>query len=494
MQAALEWRSMKFRALILTAGVVAALPLHAAEPLPPGIPESYQNRCEKPVNPLDRQGTVQDEMSFLRQWAQETYLWNKEIPDVRMADYHSAADYFQALKTPALTASGQPKDKYHFTYPQKQYLELQQGVSLGYGITWVRNNTLPRKWLVGYVEPGSAAAAAGFRRGDQLLAIDGVDFEYSNTAELIARLNAGLAPKAEGEQHTLRMGRGLVRRTRVLQSAKVTANPVGKVQVIETAAGKVGYMLFSSHNDIAEQRLIDGFTMLRDAGVKGLVLDLRYNGGGLVSVASEVAYMIAGPARTLGKTFEQTLTNKPEADRKPQLFTTKAYGLVPDQATPRGTPLPYLGLEKVTVIAGPGTCSASESIINGLRGVDIEVELVGNTTCGKPYAFIPTPNCGTYYFMIQFQGVNAKGWGDYGDGFAPTCRVPDNVLYDLGDRHENVLQAALYRNTTGMCPAGTSPAAPARMRSGSPVPGQVPANNQDLVPVRPAVTELKILR
>jgi hypothetical protein len=292
------------------------------------------------------------------------------------------------------------------------------------------------------------------------------------------------------------MGRGLVRVTRVLAAAKVAANPVGKVQVMETAAGKVGYMLFSSHNDISEQRLIDGFTYLRNAGVKGLVLDLRYNGGGMVSVASEVAYMIAGPARTAGKTFEQTLTNNPDASPKPQRFTATAYGLVPGQATPRGTPLPYLGLDKVTVIAGPGTCSASESIINGLRGIDVEVELVGDATCGKPYAFIPTLNCGTFYFMIQFQGVNAKGWGDYGDGFAPTCKVADMVAYDLGDARENLLQAALYRNATGMCPAppGAWAGLPSRMRSGSAVPGQAPAGGQPMVPVRPAVTELKILR
>jgi hypothetical protein len=176
---------MKLRSLIVPAFLLAALPLHAAEPLPPGIPESYQNRCEKPAGPLDRQGTLRDEMSFLRLWAQQTYLWNKEIPDVKMADYHSAIDYFQALRTPLLTASGKPKDRYHYTYPQKQYEELQQGVSLGYGITWVRNNSLPRVWLIGYLEPGSAAAAAGLRRGDQLLGIDGVDFEYSTSSAAI---------------------------------------------------------------------------------------------------------------------------------------------------------------------------------------------------------------------------------------------------------------------------------------------------------------------
>ena len=62
----------------------------------------------------------------------------------------------------------------------------------------------------------------------------------------------------------------------------------------------------------------------------------------------------------------------------------------------------------MTVLTGPDTCSASESVINGLRGVDVEVNLIGGPTCGKPYGFYPQDNCGTTYFAIQFQGVNAR--------------------------------------------------------------------------------------
>ena len=58
------------------------------------------------------------------------------------------------------------------------------------------------------------------------------------------------------------------------------------------------------------------------------------------------------------------------------------------------------------------TCSASESIINGLRGVNVQVIQIGSTTCGKPYGFYPEDNCGTTYFSIQFKGVNAAGFGE----------------------------------------------------------------------------------
>ena len=110
--------------------------------------------------------------------------------------------------------------------------------------------------------------------------------------------------------------------------------------------------------------------------------------------------------------------------------------------------MPSLDLSRVFVLTGGGTCSASESIINGLRGIDLEVIQIGATTCGKPYGFYPADNCGTTYFSIQFQSVNAKGFGDYPDGFSPQntartegvsvpgCVVGDDFGHALGDVDE----------------------------------------------------------
>ncbi|MEX2366776.1 MAG: hypothetical protein WD601_09230, partial [Pseudohongiellaceae bacterium] len=140
---------------------------------------------------------------------------------------------------------------------------------------------------------------------------------------------------------------------------------------------------------------------------------------------------------------------------------THSLGIDPSLAA--GTPLPALGLARVYVITGLNTCSASESIINSLRGVDVEVIQIGSTTCGKPYGFIPTDNCGTTYFTIQFQGVNAKGFGDYADGFSPVgaanpgtvipgCPAPDDFGAALGDPAEARLSVALTHIETGACP------------------------------------------
>jgi hypothetical protein len=206
---------------------------------------------------------------------------------------------------------------------------------------------------------------------------------------------------------------------------------------------------------VAEKQLIDAFNLFKSQGVNDLVLDMRYNGGGLLYIASQLAYMVAGPA-TAGKTFEQLVYNNKTAPEGPIPFRNTAYGFTSPRPAPAGMALPYLGLRRVTVLTTPGTCSASEAVINGLRGVDVEVNIIGGQTCGKPYGFTPVDNCGTTYFSIEFKGVNAKGFGDFADGFAPTCTVADDLGHSLGDTSESVLSAALAYRATNACPASTA--------------------------------------
>jgi hypothetical protein len=131
----------------------------------------------------------------------------------------------------------------------------------------------------------------------------------------------------------------------------------------------------------------------------------------------------------------------------------------------------------VFVLTTSSTCSASESIINSLQGVNVQVIQVGSTTCGKPYGFYPTDNCGVTYFSIQFQGVNAKNFGNYPDGFTPQntltpqgvpvlgCSVADDFTHALGDSAEGLLASALGYQATGVCPVPPSGFAPVPLLS-----------------------------
>ena len=440
------------------------------------VPRTGMDPNTNPPEPFaDIQGSVTSENNWLRSWTNDTYLWYSEVPDLNPASY-ATAEYFDLLKTTATTASGAPKDQFHFSIPTAEWEDLSQsGVSAGYGAQWFLINSVPpRDIRVAYVEPGSPAAAAGVMRGDTVITVDGADAINGNSQATVDALNNGLFPANVNESHqlTLRSAAG-VSRDVTLQSASITSDPVLNVATIPTNAGAVGYILFNDHIATAESGLIDAINTLQTAGVTDLVLDIRYNGGGFLDIASELAFMIAGPTMTAGQTFERISFNDKHTNTDP--VTGQALTPVPFHTTTQdfsagnGSPLPTLNLPRVFVLTGSGTCSASESIINGLRGVDVEVIQIGGTTCGKPYGFYPTPNCGTTYFSIQFQGVNARNFGGYSDGFVPQntvatggeripgCSVQDDFTHALGDVSESRLAAALaYRASPGTCP--TAPA------------------------------------
>ena len=427
---------------------------------------AYANMCEAPRTGTDifgkpypdRKGTLVDEKNFLRSWIDAEYLWYREVPtNLNPANYRTAIEWFDVLKTPLYTASGKPKDQYHFTYPSDEWDAYQSaGVSLGYGITWKSiSSAAPRTWYVAMVEPGSPADSQGVRRGDRLMRVNGVDFVYANDQASIDTINAGLFPENEGSYTSMRFSRNGAEYDVSVRATEVAEDPVQNTKVFDTPTGKVGYVTFSAHNAVAERELMEAFTQLRQANVSDLVLDMRYNSGGLLYLAAQVGYMVAGPQQTSGKMFERILVNDKKQAPDPVPFVSTAIGFNAPNPAVKDTPLPWLGLRRVTIITTDDTCSASESVINGLRGIDVEVNLVGGRTCGKPYGFYPTPNCGTTYFAIQLQGANHKGFGDYADGFPATCTVSDDLQRPLGDATEGMLAAALRLRETGSCSSPT---------------------------------------
>lgn len=431
-------------------------------------------------NPFtDSQGTFVDENNWLRSWSHELYLWYDEILDVNPTTL-ATPQYFDQMQTFATTASGAPKDKFHFTYDTEQYQALvQSGTSAGYGATLTfLSRSVPRQVVVAYTEPDSPATAAGVNliRGTEILGVDGVSVVNGSSSSDLAVLNAALFPSDTGQSHQFEVRDPGAASSRfvTMVSATITSQPVQHVQLIDVDGDPVGYMLFNDHIVPAEAGLVNAISQLEDAGVTDLFLDLRYNGGGYLTIANELAFMIAGPALAQGRTFDelqfnskhQTFNPVTGARLSPTLFRTTAAGF----SVPSGTPLPSLNLSRVFILAGPDTCSASEAVINGLLGIGIEVILIGDTTCGKPYGFYGFDNCGTTYFSIHFRGVNAAGYGDFSDGFTPTqsvpldqsyvpgCLVEDDFSRPLGDVQEARLAAAIQFRTDGTCPDSSASA------------------------------------
>lgn len=435
---------------------------------------TFQNQCAVPRTGQDPTnnnqpypdiaGTTTDENNFLRSFTNDTYLWYDEISDLDPSTFANTQAYFEQLRTFGTTPSGSPKDQFSFWIDTLEWFNLfQGGVSAGYGATFaVISPSVPREIVVAYTEPNSPATAPGVAllRGTTVLSVDGFDID-TNTQAGVDALNGGLFPAGLGESHTFEVQDvgAAASRTVTIVSDTIIDAMVQNTQVYDTPTGRVGYLTFNYHRAPAEAELVDAINTLNaGAGVDDLVLDIRYNGGGYGAIASQLAYMIAGSANTAGRDFDLLQFN----DKHPVTNPITGQALAPDpfydetlgfSLTP-GDPLPTLDLSRVLVLTGPGTCSASELIINGLRGADIEVIQIGSTTCGKPYGFYEQPNCGTSYFPIQFRSVNARNFGDYADGFVPSsvddgmanvlgCSVSDDYTKPLGDTGENRLEIAL---------------------------------------------------
>ncbi|MBB1437954.1 peptidase [Shewanella sp. SG41-4] len=413
---------------------------------------------------------------WLRSWSNDTYLWYDEIVDRDPAPY-SVAEYFDLLKTNELSDTGSLKDNFHFSMSTAEWDLLNgSGASVGYGMTLHLRNAsadVSRQVTVAFNEPNSPASNAGISRGAIIMSVDGVIVKDANDSASIDIINAGLFPDTSGKTtvFTVRDLNSQIDRSVTLTAGSIVSSPVQNTKTIQTANGKVGYLQFNSHIATAERGLYDAMTTLSNAQVDDLVLDIRYNGGGLLALASQLAYMVAGDDATANHVFERTSFN----DKYPTIDPVTRDALTPMPFIPEslgfntsllrsGLPLPTLNLKRVFVLTTPGTCSASEALMNALRGIDIDVIQLGDTTCGKPYGFYPTDNCDTTYFTIQFKGVNDKGFGEYSDGFIPStnptvdseipgCVLADDLEHALGDTNERLLSAALFYRDNNRCPA-----------------------------------------
>ncbi len=462
---------------------------------------TFKDKCQSPRSGVDIEGTafpdkagaLLDEKNWLRSWTHETYLWNTEVVDTNPNYTSTRVQYFDTLKTLLKTSSGRDKDEFHFSEPTADYLARRNSsASASYGAEIaILSGTVPRDVRIVFTDPGTPADGK-LLRGTRILTVNGIDLVNGGTTQAeIDTLNDTLFPATAGVTANLvvRDPGASTTRSVTMVSANLVTKPVNRTRVLTDGTGrKTGYILFNTFSPYSsENDIVTAMQSMKDQGVADLVLDLRYNGGGLLAVASQLSYMVAGDARTAGKTFERLRFNSAAGTLNPVTGgvnnPTPFYKTGLGFTVANGTALPALDLPRVFVLTTGNTCSASEAVINGLRGVGVEVILVGGKTCGKPYGFYPQDNCGETYYTIQFQGVNALDFGDYADGFAASnstetygvkiagCAVADDFGHELGDADEGLLKAAMTYGANGTCPAATTTAVGSSLSSASPSSG-----------------------
>lgn len=322
-----------------------------------------------------------------------------------------------------------------------------------------------------YVTPNSPAAKAGLKRGDWIGQVNDKQILAGNFSDInkllpansssVKLLKCSFTANASGDGVIFKEEDASKAIT--LTRAAVEENPIHTHKVLTTNGGaKVGYLLFNQfkrgydESDLEnskeyEEQLRTIFSEFKSAGIEDLVLDLRYNPGGYVSTAQLLSSMIA-PSGKLGA---QWLECRPNASRKSSWYNLLTAAEVADC---------NLSLDRLYVIASSRSASASELMINNLRGLDMSVTHIGTQTEGKvvgmeviDHLFNSSEKAefGNYRYTlhpVSFRSYDAKGTSDYENGLVP------NIFYDeymdenslrwlnwgeLGDASEPMLSLAL---------------------------------------------------
>jgi C-terminal processing protease CtpA/Prc len=224
-------------------------------------------------------------------------------------------------------------------------------------------------------------------------------------------------------------------RSAVVTKREVTIPTVSHTDVFDLDGLPVGYLHFRNFVTPSVDALNRAFVEFKERGVTDLILDLRYNGGGLVTVAQHLGGLIGG-FRTNAKVFVEYVHN----DKNPNLNRT----------IPFEDPEAALDLPRLVVITTRSSASASELIVNSLRPF-MPVTLIGDRTFGKPVGQYRFEFCDKVFFPVAFKGVNALGEGDYFGGFPVDCPAADNLDRPQGNPEESSLEEALHFLRTGAC-------------------------------------------
>lgn len=389
--------------------------------------------------------SIEDQKAFVLDTARDWYLFPELLPET--IDPSAFADAAALLDELTRVAREQGRDRF-FSYVTTRAEDEANfsGELTRFGFQYRLREQ--RMFLEQVLQPGPAAQA-GLRRGDEIVAVDQLDGRgYRSIAELLAEdpsLASAFGPNTGDVTRGLRVVQSGEPRELMLVKAQFTVDPVpdGEGVRILPLAGTagVGYLNLLDFSSPAPRQLEAAFASFREAGITDFVIDLRYNTGGLLSVAYAFADLLGG-GRSADEIFIESRYNPQRAS------ANTVHRFVANEASV--TP------NRIAFITTASTASASETMISGMLPY-AQVAIIGADTFGKPVgqAGFDMPGCGLRLRLETFRQVNALGQTDYFDGLATqvgnACAAADDLDHAQGDPAEASTAAALDWLATGRC-------------------------------------------
>ncbi len=447
---------------------------------------------------VNEQISGSDVNKWMSEYMDTNYLWNDEFIKIKsQLNYWSEPDTFlsSALsKMNNISEDGNyysDGERYYYTYlTTYAYSSSYSAVApatravsttYGYGIDMlypVYATSSSYYLLIASVTPNSPADFAGLKRGMYITKYNGADivgnildesyYTLLGVTYSTDMLGLSLAEyQASGSSYALTEIDPVT-----LSPATYTTDPIIFEAIYQDSSksNTIGHIVYSSFDMSADELLIDSFEQFKSYNITDLIVDLRYNGGGDVYASTVMESAIAGSAHQGDVYCQMEFNDYRTACGEEGYFyigdnpSMVEYSLIEEAMNVN------LGLERVYIICTGFTASAAELVINGLRGMDIEVILVGDTTEGKNVGMeVISSLSDTYadydfgeyvyeFAPITFYNLNAKGFKDFSDGFTTdyTYTETNDILFDWEMGYDTCVNAALQHIISGSWPSSTS--------------------------------------
>lgn len=349
---------------------------------------------------------------FVNEVMKYWYYWNNELIDVDYLSYDTPQELLSDLMV--------EQDRWSFIDKTAVVEQVfQAGEEFGFGFYLGVDNLYNLRVMLAY--ENSEAYKNGVRRGWILEEIDNVNVRDMESFDDFFSADPGTMKfKFIDESSTYH--------TMTLDKELFNLNAVFNTTVYDIDGKTTGYFAFQSFLGYAEQELIIALNNMKEWSVDELIIDLRFNSGGYISLAQTLADILVPTGKT-SEIFYEVKHNSSRSEDE-------------DLAVHFGSNSLNLGLEKIYFITNEYSASASELIINGLEP-HMDVYTIGQTTAGKPYAMYGFQFQDWLAYPVCAKSVNADGFGDYEDGIVPDILVEDYHTYNWGDVYDPAISQAV---------------------------------------------------
>ena len=360
-----------------------------------------------------------EEKKFLHTLFQTEYLWYDQVAqEVDYNDFDTPQGMINALRV-------YPPDRWSFTLTKQQYEDQANQKTAGFGFGYTTAD------FTIYLVRIGAPAYGKLYRGDKILEVNGETASRDKISAASGNLNVPAT-------FTLLRGTEELNVTLTPQqySFKVTE---GKVISLNNGK-KVGYLRYDSFTGTSVNEIETEFTRFKNSSIDELVIDLRYNGGGSVSVASNLLDNISNTHSGERQVYLDWNANYKQ-NNESYYFS--------DEVDAND-----LNMSRVVFLVTKRSASASELVISALKPYlgAANVITIGSDTHGKPVGMYGRVYGNDYYFLINFFVRNNAGETTSFEGIPATCTAEDDLTHPRGDENETMLKSALYYLENSVCP------------------------------------------